>query len=346
MSNHKQSRKWLLTINNPSGNGFNHDEIKDVLGRFKAVKYWCMADETGKNDTYHTHLFIYGDSGIRFDTVKKKFPPAHIDYCRGTAQENRDYVRKEGKWKGSLKEETNHPETFEENGTVPLERQGQRNDLIDLYDMIENGMSDYEILKANPEYMVYLKTMESTRQKIRQEEFGSKIRKITVTYNFGKSGSGKTRSVLDEYGYGNVCRITNYKHPFDDYDGQDIILFEEFRSSIRFEEFLNYLDIYPLRLPSRYNDKTACYTKVYINTNIELDEQYRELRKEHPENWNALIRRIHHINEFTADGIKKYGSYREYRDRWQESFIPDNPFIKKTPKEKENEVFEQVFMTT
>jgi len=334
MATGSQSRKWLLTINNPSNNGFSHDNIKDVLDKFKAVKYWCMCDEIGANKTYHTHLFIYGDSGIRFETVKKKFPSAHIDYCRGTSQENRDYIRKEGKWKNSVKEETNLPETFEENGTVPLERQGQRNDLIDLYDMIERGMNNYDILKTNPEYIVHIKTIESTRQVLREKEYGSKIREVEVTYCYGKTGTGKSSSILNEYGLENVYRVTNYRNPFDGYKGEDIIVFEEFRSSIRFEEFLCYLDIYPINLPSRYNDKIACYTKIFINTNIGLDEQYRDLKREHPENWNAFIRRIHKIKVFSESGIKEYDSYKSYHDRWMDIDDKDIPFDIKisTPK--------------
>lgn len=312
----QQSRKWQLTINNPVDNGFSHDVIKAILAKMKSVKYWCMSDEIGKNETYHTHLFIYGSSGIRFDTIKAKFPKAHIEFCNGTAQENRDYIRKDGKWKGSIKEETNLPETFEECGTVPLERQGQRNDLIDLYDMILNGYTDYEILTANPEYMVHLKTIDTARQKIRDKEFGENVRILEVTYNYGKSGTGKSYSVLNEYGYKNVYRVTNYKNPFDFYNGEDVIVFEEFRSSLRFEEFLNYLDIYPIKLPSRYNDKTACYTKVYINTNISLEEQYPQLRKEHLENWKALVRRIHKINHFKGNvEIVRYDSYDDYCKR-------------------------------
>lgn len=119
MQDKTQSRKWLLTINNPVDKDLNHENIKLILGKFKAVKYWCMCDEIGAEGTYHTHLFIQGGTPIKFVTVKNKFPTAHIDYCRGTNQDNRDYIRKEGKYKGSSKEETNLRETFEESGDLP-----------------------------------------------------------------------------------------------------------------------------------------------------------------------------------------------------------------------------------
>lgn len=118
---------------------------------------------------------------------------------------------------------------------------------------------------------------------------------------WGAPGVGKTRSVMDKYGYENVYRVTNYDHPFDEYRGQDVMMFEEFRSGFKIGDLLNYLDIYPLSLPSRYNNKVACYTKVYILSNIPLEQQYSEIQREQPATWAALLRRIHHVYEMLGD---------------------------------------------
>jgi len=84
--------------------------------------------------------------------------------CFGTLQQARDYIRKEGKYKGTAKEETNLKNTFEESGIVPDEHQGQRNDLVALYDMIKDGKSNYEILEDNPNYMMQLEKVERCRE--------------------------------------------------------------------------------------------------------------------------------------------------------------------------------------
>lgn len=315
MEDKVQSRKWLLTINNPKDNGLEHDAIRKILEKFKAVKYWCMCDEVGKEGTYHTHLFIQGGTPIKFVTVKNKFPKAHIDYCRGTAQENRDYIRKEGKYKGSTKEETNLPETFEESGDCIPERQGQRNDIIDLYDMIKSGMSNYEILEQNPEVMLHIDKVERVRYVVKQEEYKNKFRELQVCYCYGAAGCGKTRSIMEQYGYENVCRITDYKHPFDNYKGQDVIIFEEFRSSLKIQDMLNYLDGYPLDLPCRYNNKIACFTKIFIISNISLDEQYPDVQRNFEETWKAFLRRLHYIWIYSASGVKKM-TIEEYRHGW------------------------------
>ena len=79
-------------------------------------------------------------------------------------------------------------------------------------------------------------------------------------------------------------------------------MFEEFNSQIPIEEMLNYLDIYPLSLPARYTDRTACYTQIYITSNIPLWEQYQDVQEYRPETWKAFLRRIHRIAEYHADG--------------------------------------------
>ncbi len=65
---------------------------------------------------------------------------------------------------------------------------------------------------------------------------------------------------------------------------------------------LNYLDIYPLTLPARYTDRTACYTKVFITSNIPLEEQYRDIQRVQMETWRAFLRRITNVVEFLPDG--------------------------------------------
>ncbi len=303
MDKDSKARKWLLTINNPDDKGYTHEKIKYIVGTFTSVVYWCMSDETGgKTNTFHTHIYIVFETPRRFSTLLKNFNGAHFDVAHGTSQENRDYVFKEGKWLNDEKGETNHRDSHEEYGEIPQERQGKRTDLDLLYDMIKNGMSNYEILEENPRYMLQLEKIDRARKTYVEESYRDKWRDVETTYIWGVTGSGKTRSVMDAYGYRNVYRVTDYTHPFDGYDGQDIVLFEEFRSSLRIENMLKYLDGYPVELPSRYNNKVACFTKVFICTNIDLRHQYRDIQTDCPETWNAFLRRIQYVKTYTDIG--------------------------------------------
>lgn len=295
------SRKYQLTINNPLDHGFNHDQIKSILSNFTSLTYWCMCDEVGEQGTPHTHVYVVFKNSVMFDTMHKKFYGVHIEKANGSNQENRDYVRKEGKWADNPKHETNKPETFEESGELPPDKTKVQSQAEEIVQMIRDGMSNAEILEACPSAYSKLTYIEQTRQTLLQEQHKDAWRNIDVTYLWGDTGAGKTRSVMDKYGYSKVYRTTDYNHPFDSYKGQDVIVFEEFRSSLKVQDMLLYLDGYPLELPCRYANKVACYTKVYLITNIPLDKQYPNVQEESPETWDAFCRRIHHVQHMTTN---------------------------------------------
>lgn len=165
------TRKWQITINNPKEKGMTHDYIVQKISELKSVIYWCMADEVGAEGTYHTHIYLAGKNGIRFSAIKKRFDGGHFEMAKGTSQQNKEYVSKTGKWLNDRKHETCVDGTFEEFGECPVERQGCRNDLVDLYGMIKDGMSNYEIMEQNPAFMLNLDKIERARQVVNEERY-------------------------------------------------------------------------------------------------------------------------------------------------------------------------------
>lgn len=304
MGKDTRSRKWLLTINNPSDKGLSHEAIKVVLGGMESIEYWCMCDEIGKDGTHHTHVFLKGRNAYFFSAMKKRFPTAHIDQSKATCKQGRDYVRKEGKWENSEKKETNLPETFEESGDCPEESPGRRTDLEELYGWIKEGLTDREIIDLNPRYLFDVDRISRARQLVLEGQYKDTFRSMHVEYWWGHTGTGKTRGVMEKYGYSKVFRVTDYDHPFDSYRQQSIVIFEEFRSSLKIQDMLNYLDGYPLELPCRYHNKIACYTQVYLISNIPLESQYETVQREHPGTWEAFKRRIHKNRHFGLELVR------------------------------------------
>ena len=292
MPKEKSNRKYQLTINNPIEHGFTHEQIKNNLSTIK-TEYWCMCDEIGAEKTPHTHIFLYSKNAIMFSTIQKRFYGAHIEFAKGTCQENRDYIRKEGKFLDSDKKETNKIETFEEFGEMPRERKGASDSVTQqVLEMIKEGASNLEIIDVFPSFMTKIQHLDKMRQTIVHEKYKTKFRELEITYIYGETETGKTRYVLDKYGYDNVYKVTNYEHPFDNYENEDVILFDEFRSSLPLKDMLQYLDGYPCKLPARYTDKEACYTKVYIISNISFDKQYVDIQQKESNSFDAFKRRI------------------------------------------------------
>lgn len=311
-----QGRKWLLTLNNPQEKDINHQKIKKQLTLFPSLTYYCMADEKG--ETEHIHIFFALEHPTRFSTIKKRFPAAHIDRAEGTAAECRAYVEKSGKWADSEKAETAVPGTFEEWGELPIEKQGERRDLSQLYEYIKDGLSNYEIMEQNPDYLLNLEKIERARQAVREQQYRNTFRKLKTTYIWGPTGVGKTRSVMEQYSYSGVYRVTDYMHPFDSYAGEEVLLLDEYGSNFKIRDLLNYLDGYPLNLPCRYTNRVACYKAVYIISNLCLSKQYTDIQFDSPATFAALLRRIHTVIQYTGPGQFVEYDTAEYMD---------NPFL-------------------
>ena len=298
MANLKKSRKYQLTFNNPSDHSISHNFINETMKNLHWL-YYCLCDEVGETGTPHTHLFFSCKNAVMFDRVKRLFPSAHIEAARGSCQDNRDYIRKEGKYLHSDKKETNILETFEEYGEMPLDKSAKNETVSQqVLEMIENGCSNAEIIRAFPSYSTKISHLDKTRQTLLEEENKNTWRNVDVTYIHGETATGKTRFVMEKYGYSNVFKVTNYKNPFDSYSGQDVILFDEFRSSLPLSDMLQFIDGYPCMLPARFADKVACFTKVYIVSNIDLNKQYPNIQNEDIKSWNAFVRRIKRIIKF------------------------------------------------
>lgn len=305
MENNTQSRKWALVINNPLEAGLDHAAIREILYRFSPA-YFCMADEIATTGTYHTHIFLFSPSPMRFSTVKNRFSTAHIEKAYGSAKANRAYILKEGHWADTDKAETSVSGTFEEWGDLPAEKEEEAPEMFKHIQDLRAGKSVMEIIEDNPKLAFRIREIETLRQAILEEKYSAENRALEVTYLYGASGTGKTRGIFEKHDRKSICRITDYGGRngvrFDAYHCQDVLVLEEFHSQIPISAMLNYLDIYPLTLPARYTDRIACYTKVYITSNIPLEEQYRDIQRYQMETWRAFLRRVQNVIEYLRDG--------------------------------------------
>lgn len=317
---------YQLTINAPLEKGYTHEHICGIIrNNFKTISYFCMADEEGS--MYHTHIYVVFASRVRFSMVKRYFPEAHIEKCRGSVSDNVNYIKKSGKWElDEGKQEKKIQGTFEEYGTQPPDSKGKRSDMSDLYQMVLDNMTNAEILAINQDYILQIDKLDKIRTIILTERFKETVRlDLEVTYISGATGTGKTRGVLESNGYSNVYRVTDYLHPFDGYTCQPVICFDEFRSSLKLKEMLLYCDIYPIELPCRYANKFACYNKIYIVSNWPLEKQYFEVQKEDKESWKAFLRRIHKVVLYNCQGERiEFDSVDSYFNRMTEFITVDD----------------------
>lgn len=344
MEKDTQGRKWQVTINNPADKQADHDKLKLVLESLKTV-YWCMADEIGlETQTPHTHLYVQTKTAIRFSRMKKMFPDAHIERAHGTAEQNRDYVAKSGKWEDDAKSDTRVDGTFEESGELPEEvGQGHRSDLDEIAALIEDGMNPADIMADNFAYRKYERMIRAAYFAKRKRETPVK-RDLAVHYICGDSGSGKSYTYVtlcDERGENDIYFLSDYDGGgFDNYCGEPILFMDEYKGQFRFSQFLIITDVYKAQIHARYSNVVALWSEIYITSVFPPEELYKRMVEEGNrgiDKQQQLFRRITDITYCFKDAngeyrrytipMSQYHDYEELRYAANEHFKPEQMTI-------------------
>jgi len=275
----KRVRSWCLTLNNPS-----EEELATLRGlNPRHFKCAIFAHEIGESGTPHIQGFMQFVNARTLTAVKKMISNrCHLEAALGTPYEAYNYC---------MKDDGEAILYGDEPAEVEL------SDWERILIAVENGESDLEIIRKWPAIAMRCQTAIAKYRAIYQASV-VQWRNVEVTYIWGKTGTGKTRGILyDDNGNYNqdVYRATNAKNPFDMYDGEDIIVFEEFRSQFTCRDMLNWIDGHPVMLPARYADRMAQFTKVYILSNWDFKRQYESVQTSSPETYAAWERRINHV---------------------------------------------------
>lgn len=103
-----RGRKWCFTINN-----YDEEDI-DTLSHTFSEKGWkyIIGREVGENGTPHLQGFLETKSAIRFKTIKKLMPRAHIEKTKGTINDNIKYCSKDGDFVSNIEYEYTAEELY------------------------------------------------------------------------------------------------------------------------------------------------------------------------------------------------------------------------------------------
>ena len=191
----------------------------------------------------------------------------HIEYCKGSADENIEYCSKDE----SRKEDTECMIFGSPNA------QGKRTDLETIFLLIKSKTPIVKIAEEYPGQVIRygrgLKDLTFILNKSNAQQF----RRLTTVVLWGKAGSGKTRHVYDTCGFENVYKLEqdgSNQIWFDGYEGEDILLIDDFYGWIKYGYLLNILDGYPIRCPLKGGHTWGNWTKVFITSNKDPEDWY------------------------------------------------------------------------
>lgn len=261
-----------------------NEELVDYV-----VYQYEICPETGKE---HVQGYAELKKQTDFNVVKEKVfndNKIHLEKANGTGPQNRRYC---------TKEDSRKP------GTDPYEkgrmkRPGTRNDIHSFVEQIGKITTSQAIELFPNQFIKYHRGYEKILFEKTKQEAITQFRKITVYAHVGKTGTGKTRKVYEDNGYENVYSLQGQGQTstwFDGYDGQRVLLIDDFYGWIPMHTLLNYLDGYPLRLPIKGSFTYAKWDLVYFTSNREVSEWWKVEFKE--EEWEAFKRRLPDKNIF------------------------------------------------
>lgn len=285
-----KSRAFQLTLNQTE----LYNDIKEYLINLKLFRYIISCKEKAPTTGHeHIHIYIYLKSPTKLSI--KKLKGAHIEICKGTPQQNIDYITKDGN-------------ILDEIGDRP--KQGGKNyNYDDIMNTTEEDIMNNEELTTIEKKTVLniKKDLEKTKGQDVDDFLNndSKYDYLKVYYIYGKSGTGKTqkaKEIIKKYRdehEGEKITIDKVKHVNNFWTGTHkhttIGFYDEFRPShMKASEFLNFID-YNKNIMNIKGGEMINEYKLIIITSIlsPYNEIYTNMEREEKKQW---IRRMEIIN--------------------------------------------------
>lgn len=239
-----RSRAYCFTWNNNDG--------VPILADFgEHARYLVYGHEVGESGTPHLQGYVSFDDKVAFSVVQRALPDAHIEKAKGNAVQNRVYCTKAG--------------IFVEEGNLP--QQGRRNDLWDVKEVAKNrgGIRLRTAVEEFPAIVAKFPRFITTLNRVYVRE---RTEPPVVIFFWGPTARGKSRTahLLAKF-LGTVYRVPQAKGSglyYDGYDGQDVLLFDEFYGNrMNWSSLLDVTDRYPNILPV-HGDSGPQNTSRYI----------------------------------------------------------------------------------
>ena len=300
-------------------------QILDDWTKTRDIKYYMIEHNHDKENVhYHVVIDFPKDSEATFQTIKNKFPYGNIDRCRYGVKSCVQYLvhmNEEAKEKYEWDEvETNAPDKLEDYKLPGKQNKDAK--LQKLLDSIIYGsLRKYEIDKIEPDmYIKYGRKIDRAFEYREKVLLSNPSRKIAVYVLQGGTGLGKSTFCRKwaEDNQQSIYFSSASNDPWQDYNGQDIFVYDDFRPyKMPIEDLMKSIDPYVNSTTAgRYRNKLFIGDTIFLTTNIPILDWFRGSDERVRE---AFFRRISKVLEFTKDP-NEYGVSLIQIQRFNESY--------------------------
>lgn len=268
---------WMIRIskNNPSP---TDSEIRkemtpeDVFSCLEKAVFVVFQLEEGKENGYrHYQCFAQFKSATRLSSIRKAFTsrgftaqyiaPRQFSIASCLAYCSKTKTRLEGPWN---KGEATLPPTDSKQLLLDCEAK-----LAEGSTTVNQLLLNFETQPAVRGHLNYLRAIEEAALR---EKWSNTDRDVKVHYLWGAPRHGKTWHLTHElYSYQEIYRVTSWKHPWDSYESQPVLILDEFDAQPDFHDLCQLLEGYPQELEARYSNRWAAWSEVWIVSNSPLE---------------------------------------------------------------------------
>lgn len=339
MSEKKRKRYHnFMLVQQPQYLAPPYDSLEKLISRAEEIdaeSYAGILHDKDEGKAEHIHLFIHFRNAREVKSVAKKFniaperlqiwdesienAYAYLTHRTRKAQNDFQYAPNEviasfdyGDWLGQYE--------AKQKCSKPSANSNQINFLLDcLYvgaitrEEVEKRLTGSEYAKSHKKIEdVWAKRLQNIAEE-RMKQRKAEGQQVEVIWIYGEAGTGKTRFAKKQAAKRNTpYYITgSSRDPFQRYNGEDVIIYDEARpSDIHFSDLLKLLDPYgeDVSAPSRYYDKAICAAVYFITSPYSPLEFYKEIMGEdwetQKDGFDQLLRRLSLVLHMTKENIE------------------------------------------
>jgi len=267
----KQSKNWVFTINNPASD----DEPRAWS---EECKFICWQREVGDNGTPHLQGTLVLFNNKTMGGMKKVHATAHWEVRQGTIGQAVHYCKKpvagcDCDHCKNAKPRLSGPFVI---GDEPADGPGGRSDLKKMQSMLDAGMSELDI--AQQEFALWARNFKACERYKRLKTTKQRNWATQTVIYWGPPGIGKTKRALEEAGpdaYWMKKPGNNQNVNFDGYDGQEVVVIDEFYGWLPMDLLCRMCDRYPLMVDTKGGMVNFYPRKIIITSNKDPYEWYK-----------------------------------------------------------------------
>lgn len=243
-----RSRAWVGTLNNPTPANI---EYYRTVGLDK-MTWIVVGEEKGESGTHHLQMACRFNNQVDMSTASRVFgqSKSHIEVMKGHPDQSKTYCSKE--------------KLIIERGVMPVREGRQAKAKLDgMVAMLKKGASDKELFESNPAMWLRYRSSLSAAKQLYAGEV--KRNKVSVYWYWGETGAGKSfRSEQEAEKDGRALYRQNGSSWWDGYDGQPLVIIDDFAETANFRDTLRILDVYNTLVPTKGSHAWLKAEKIWI----------------------------------------------------------------------------------